>query len=277
MKQKNAEQIEQDLKLVRDIIRGSTEAWQALAVRYAGLIFSVLRRYIFDEDDRRTVYVDILERLHRGKLATYQGRALLSTWLAVVARRAAQDFLRKNYGRRELPSGIQKLSPLDRNIFRFYYIDGMDFHAVRHWANEQGALLSAEELADILRRIDRALDDRTMRRIAYDLGATSVGAISGRMLEYMNEYRARAESTSAQWNPESALIEKEARKTIAAVSEALRKLPEEDRRVLELRMDRGWTAHRIAEELALSNEQQAFTAIRRGIRRLRRLLEGRSP
>ncbi len=53
------------------------------------MILSVLHRYLFDDDDVRAAYVDDLKCIYRGGLSSLKGRALLSTWLVVVARSTA--------------------------------------------------------------------------------------------------------------------------------------------------------------------------------------------
>jgi len=265
----------EDLALVRAVSSGSDEAWKQFVERYTGLLLSVFRRYLFDEDEARTAYVDILERLKRGTLATYAGRAALSTWLVLVARSTAQDFLRRKFGRREIPRGLESVSELDREIFRLFYIEGMSFEAVRHWATRGERLLSAEELADALRRIEERVDDRVLRRIAYDLGSTSVGAGSERLLEFIDAYRSEVEARHRAWDPEFALQEKETKRLAQQIRAAIDGLPVEDRHMLELRFDKGWSAKQIAEEMQLEGAQRAYTLIRRGLRRLRKVLKDR--
>src|SRR5262245_21317962 len=74
-----------DLALVRRILDGDEEAWRYFVERYAGLILAMSRRYLHthDVDDIRTVFADVLDSLHRSRLRTYEGRAALSTWLAL--------------------------------------------------------------------------------------------------------------------------------------------------------------------------------------------------
>jgi DNA-directed RNA polymerase specialized sigma24 family protein len=261
-----------DLQLAREIVAGSVEAWHAFVLRYSGLIYSVVRRYLFDDEDARTVYVDVLERLYRGTLATFEGRSALSTWLVLVTRTTALDFLRKRFGRREIPSALKRLSRQEQEIFRRYYLDGMSFEALRHWAGREGKALSPGQLAEILRRIEERVDRRMLRRMAYNLHASSVGAASGRLLEFLDHHRLELETAGRTQTPEAALMEKEAQRNAAEVRRLLEKLPEEERQILSLRFDRGWTAARIAEELGLESPRRAYTMIERGLRQLRKLL-----
>jgi len=264
----------QDLELVRRITSGSQEAWEQFIFRYSGLIHAVVRRYLFDAEEIRDVYVDVLSRLHDGRLATYEGRSALSTWLVLVARSVALDRLRRRFGRRETPGGVLRLSQRDQRIFQLFYVDGLSFDAVRHWLGQRGEQISAEELAAALGRIEKNIDHRTLKRIAYDLHAPSVGAASGRMVEFLDWHRDRQERLRQERNPEQLLIDKEARRTAERARELLEELPEEERRVLTLRFDHGWTAVQIAAEMGYDNPRRSYTVIDKGLRRLRRWLGG---
>lgn len=264
--------VSQDLELVRRILDGSQDAWEQFIFRYSGLIHAVVRRYLFDPEQVRDVYVDVLGRLYDGRLNTYEGRSALSTWLVLVARSVALDHLRRRFGRREVPGGIQRLHKRDQRIFQLYYVDGLSFDAVRHWMAEHGEAIGAQELAAALERIENCIDNRTLRRIVYDLHAPSVGAASGRMMEFLDWHRDRQERLRRERNPEQLLIEKEARATVERVQELLAELPEEERRVLTLRFDRRLTAVQIAAEMGFESPRRSYTVIEKGLRRLRRLL-----
>jgi DNA-directed RNA polymerase specialized sigma24 family protein len=263
----------QDLELVRKITDGCQDAWEQFIFRYSGLIHAVVRRYLFDAEEVRDVYVEVLSRLHDGRLKTYEGRSALSTWLVLVARSVALDHLRRRFGRREVPGGIQRLRKRDQRVFQLYYVDGLSFDAVRHWMSQHGEPISAEDLAGALERIESCIDNRTLKRIVYDLHAPSVGAASGRMMEFLDWHRDRQERLRRERNPEQQLIDKEARETAEHVRALLAELPEEERRVLMLRFDRRWTAVQIAAEMGFESPRRSYTVIDKGLRRLRRMLD----
>ena len=97
--------VQEDLALIEMVLGGSTAHWHAFVDRYAGLIYSVIRRQLFaeEEDEVRTVFADVLESLYRGKLSEFRGSSELSTWLIVVSRGKALDHLRHIQGRRKNP------------------------------------------------------------------------------------------------------------------------------------------------------------------------------
>ena len=68
-------------------------------------------------------------------------------------------------------------------------------------------------------------------------------------------------------------MEKEVTVAAARVRALLSELPAEERRVLELRFDRGLTVREISKKLKLGGQRRAYTVIDRAIRRLRILME----
>ncbi|HOX24649.1 MAG TPA: sigma factor-like helix-turn-helix DNA-binding protein [Candidatus Krumholzibacteria bacterium] len=263
-----------DLELAEAVLRGDVAAWHEFIETRSGVILAVLRRYLFDHDEVRTVYVDVLARLRRGQLATYEGRSKLTTWLTLVARGAAADHLRHRLGRRDEPPGLSALDERAREVYRLYYVEGIPYEDVRLRLRESGRLAPDESLAEILAGIEERLSDRTLRRIAWDLHAASVGAASGRLLEYAQAAQDDARRRHRETGPEAELLAAEAARTLARLRELVAELPGEERRVLELRFDHGWTADDIAVELGLDGRRRVYTIAERALNRLRRWLGG---
>lgn len=261
---------EADVRLVEAVLAGSETAWHTFIDRYTGLIIHVLRRYLFDEDQVRGTYVDVLENLHTGRLETYQGRSSLSTWLMLVSRNAATDCLRHEHGRREVPRGLRRLSHLHQEIYRLYYVEGETFTATLKQVWLLGHRLTEEELIDQLGEIDAQLTDRTCRRVRYDLAAESLGAASGRLLEYCDAVNFEAENGQHDQDPLNRLIMKEAEIRSLKALRYVAELPAEERRILSLRFEEGLSAQEIAERLGIANRRRVFTILDRIVRKLRR-------
>jgi DNA-directed RNA polymerase specialized sigma24 family protein len=261
-----------DLRLVREILAGSAEAWAQFIARYTGLIASVIRRYLRprDADELQTVFVDVLVSLHERKLATYQGRAALSTWITVVTRSEVLDEIRRRHGRYDVSRRLRGLDPSDRMIYALYYVEGRGLRDVldRLRLHEPGWTL--ERVLARMRAIEDTLDERLLRRRAYDLRAHSIGAASGRMLEYLDHVRQEHADDERTCSPEYLLMEREARQVVERVSEILASLDARDRLILDLRFERGWSAERIADELGLRPRRRVYTVIDRILRGLRR-------
>src|SRR5262245_36151631 len=268
---------EDDLVLVRAILQGSNEAWRTFVQRYSGLIYAVIHRYLYavGPDEGRTVYVDTLASLRRRKLTTYEGRASLSTWLTLVTRTTVLDYLRHRFGRRELPRALRALEESDRRIFHLYYVEGRSFSEVRARLGQNGEAWPIPRLLAALRRIEARLDHRWLQRLSYDLHAQSSGAVSGRLIQYLEHVRREFQENEGARSPEYRLMERETQQTVAQVLAAIARLEPKDQEILTLRFDRGWSARKIAEELGLAGPRVAYTALERIVRRLKRELGGR--
>ena len=91
-----------DARLVRAILAGDTAAWQKFILEYSGFIYRAIVKYTDEYDEKMAVYLHVLEKLREDRfqrLRRFAFQAKLSTWLTVVARRLAIDFLRARYGR----------------------------------------------------------------------------------------------------------------------------------------------------------------------------------
>ncbi len=265
----------EELELARQVLAGDVSAWQRLVERYAGLVYAVVRRYLrsSDIDDVRTVFVDVLESVRRRKLASYEGRAALSTWLTLVARNEALDVLRRRFGRGRTARMVSRLTAPERTLFRLYYIEGMPLRDVMLELGRTGDVWTIDRFLATLAGIEHRLGDSWLRRLSYDLHAQSVGAASGRMLEYLDHVRDEFQQYSGAYAPEYYLMEREARRTAGKLLEMMETLEPLERRMLQLRFERGWTAREIATELGLESPRGVYSLTDRIIRRLRRLVE----
>ena len=270
-----SERTEQDRALVQAVLDGSTQAWHEFVRQYSGLILAVIHRYVPRRhmDEARSLYATVLESLYRTKLATYEGRATLSTWVVLVTRSAVVDDLRQRLGGRELYATLKALPPLEREVFQHYYVEGLSFGAVRRIVRDEGALLSTERLLEVLRQLEAKVGGRLARRLSYDLHAQSVGGASGRLLEYLDHARFEFEERSESDRADFETLDREARRTLLRVKEELDRLPADERKLLSLRFEQGWTAQRIAEELGLGGQRRVYTWIDRIMRALRRRLQ----
>jgi len=267
----------EDLSMVQEILAGSNAAWHDFIRRFSPLIMAVIRRYVRDRegDEARRLHADVLESLYHGGLGHYAGRAALSTWLVAVTRAAVVDNVRHRLGGRRLQALLKGLDPYEREVFRLYYVEGLSFGTVLRMARDHGAQATPDRLLVALRVIEECVPDRLARRLRYDLHAQSVGAASSRVLEYLDHVRDEAETGDDTQDPEYRLMESEARRLVDEVRAVVARLPDDERRLLTLRFEQGWTAKRIAEELGLGGQRNVYTRIDRILRDLRRLLGAR--
>ena len=237
--------VHEDLALIEMVLGGSTAHWHAFVDRYAGLIYSVIRRQLFaeDEDDVRTVFADVLESLYRGKLAEFRGNSELSTWLIVVSRGKALDHLRHIQGRRKHPQGWDELTTLERYVFKFHFVEGLGFDAVIHSLHSARVPATAEDVAHAVLKIEGTIDKHYLRRLESDAKAPALGVVSGRLLDYMKHMEFEHE----RGEDDDSLARDGVEKMAARVRELLADLSDEEREVVRLRFEEGWTAQRIAD------------------------------
>jgi DNA-directed RNA polymerase specialized sigma24 family protein len=262
-----------DLALAREVLAGSEAAWHTFLRGYSRLIMAVIRRYVSNRgDEARSLHADVLASLYHGGIGNYAGRAALSTWLVAVTRAAVVDDVRRRLGGRRLRERLKALGPYERDVFRLYYLEGLSFGMVLQLARDHGAKATPDRLLLALQQIEDRVTDRLARRLRYDLHAQSVGGASGRLLEYLDHIRSETEAGAAAQNPEYHMMEREARRLLGEVSAVVAHLPAEERRLLSLRFEQGWTAKRIAEELGLGGQRNVYTQLDRILRGLRRVL-----
>ena len=121
-----------DKLLVRAICGGCADAWQQFLETYSGLIYGVVRRHLYtaEEEDVRSVYVGILKYLYDGHIEKYEGRAPLASWLVVVSKCLASDYLRKINGRYRPPKGYEDLTEFQRETLKLFYAERLSMKVV---------------------------------------------------------------------------------------------------------------------------------------------------
>jgi RNA polymerase sigma factor (sigma-70 family) len=98
-------------------------AWAALVAAHSRILLHVARSFGQDHDELMDRYAYVLEQLRRDdfhRLRTFadDGRARLSTWLVVVARRLCMDFERQRNGRLRLRDADGRPAPSAEQVSR---------------------------------------------------------------------------------------------------------------------------------------------------------------
>lgn len=155
--------------------QGETEAaWDLFIDRYRRLILATIRRVAGDNDDVLDVFAHVCERLSADDLArlrryseAHASKARFSTWLVVVVRNQAIDWMRRREGRRRVPPPAG-LSPLQREIFRHVFAERCS-HAEAYELVNAGTAdglsfnVFLRELAETYRAVESAHDSGTAR------------------------------------------------------------------------------------------------------------------
>jgi RNA polymerase sigma factor (sigma-70 family) len=276
MNVEDSSRLSRDRTLVNSILRGSDTAWQNFLLEYSSLVYHVVRRHMIAEDDDeiRTVYVDILKKLHDGGIRGYENRACLSTWLTVYTRARTFDYLRSRNGRYREPKSVRRLGPLDRRVLQMYYVEKQTLEIVVHTLKWEGYAVDAKVIVDSIQRIESTLDRRYLKRIENESRLTAAGVSSVRMLKYLvclqTEYSDRTDGT-----PEKRLIEEENRMIVNRIREAVARLEPTDREIVKLRFEDNLSAARIAEKVGYSKPRKVYSVLERILEALREVVDMR--
>lgn len=264
-----------EMRLVADALGGSVEAWHRIVDLHTGLIHGMISRYLSnrDLDERKTVYVEVLETLHRQGLAAYEGRAALGTWIGAITRSRCMDHLRHNFGRQQPPGWLGQLSSTDQRIYHLYYVEGQGLHQICLPELGNRRPYTVEQVVEALDRIDDRMDRRTRRRLAFELEARSASSLPGRVLEYLAYARQQAEQSREETKADLRLLERDTRRLLTRVRDAMAGLDPEEREVIRCRYHRGLTAEEIARRLGISSARRVYTVGDRALRKLRIALE----
>ncbi len=267
---------EADLSLVKSITSGSVNAWHEFLDRYSGLIYSVVRRHLFteDEDEIRSVYVDILKALYEGELSNYEGKAQLSTWLIVTTRSRTIDSFRKRHGRQRTPEGYDSLSEFDKRVLQLYYVDRLPLDVAVYTLEWSGFPVNVNAFVESVQRIENTLDQRYLNKLEAEHQAQKSGADSVPMLKYLFQLKLEFDERSAADRADQSLLERATHEAIEQLRALVSSLSPEEKRILFLRFERGMSAGKIAEKLELGSSRRAYSLINKIVRKLRKAMLG---
>jgi RNA polymerase sigma factor (sigma-70 family) len=265
---------EADLDLCRNIAIGSLSSWHQFLSQYSGLIFNVVRRHMFvrDEDDLRTVAVDVLEKLYNGDIAKYRGESALSTWLVVYTRCRVIDYTRKRHGRQRKPKGYDELTDFDKCVLQNYFADRLPISIVIHALHWNGFEANASDIVESVERIQRTLGQHYLNKLEEEWFARKHDMNPSRMLKYMIQMRSEQWARANKNRPDSDLLRKEAEETAEQVRSALSELKPRERKIIDLYFSRSWPARRIAEELGIESQGRVYYIIKKTVDKLRKTL-----
>jgi hypothetical protein len=129
-----------------------------------------------------------------------------------------------------------------------------------------------DEYLAALDRLDERLDPRLRSRLAYDLHARTVGAISGRMLELMKSLQAWRQGVEESMRPDALLLETRTRALLEQIQACVENLDDDSRQAVHLHYYEGLNAKQIADEMQLPGPRRAYKLLERAIVKLRRML-----
>jgi RNA polymerase sigma-70 factor (ECF subfamily) len=128
-----------DAEIVRQVLDGNVNAFEALLRRYELLVLKIVKKHVPRSEVEETAQ-NVFVRAYQS-LPTFQGRSDFSQWLSSIAVRTCYDYWRKAYRSHEI--AMASLTEKHRDWLEQVISEGSE-HAV----HEQGSQKEARELLD---------------------------------------------------------------------------------------------------------------------------------
>jgi DNA-directed RNA polymerase specialized sigma24 family protein len=167
---------------------------------------------------------------------------------------------------------LAELSALYQEIYRLHFLEGRSYGAISEEFRRHGRTFSPEMLGQALARIEARMDRGLRTRLAYDLQARSVGAVSGRLLEFLDHLRMEQQERGQQLSPDFELVEAQSRQVLEQIEACVAQLQDPERGVIRMYYYEGLPAPEIARRLALRGPRRVYTLIDRGVAMLRSMM-----
>jgi DNA-directed RNA polymerase specialized sigma24 family protein len=259
--------------LIARIISGDTAAWHTFIEIYSPHIRRTLRRYVTDPELESDLFASLLEKLKTGKLARFESRSSLTTWLFAVTRNHCRDHYRGEKGVRHLYMALDGLGESERRFFNLHYVQGLSLQATyASMRAETKNTISYLDLFEYRETIRKAIERKKLGRIVDRLLRPDTvtidlsTSVSGTELDQASSVESTATS------PESCLDGKCLQIAIERLRAAILELPNRDQLFLKLRFEHKRSAREIGEILDLGSEKQIYRKLDKLLGELRSML-----
>jgi DNA-directed RNA polymerase specialized sigma24 family protein len=264
--------MEDELTLVRRILAGDIAAWHRFVEIHNDQMQNIIGRYVSDHEIRRDLLVSLLEKLKDQKLAHFDGRSTLSTWLFVVIVNHCRDYFRSAKGIRHVLTALEGLRPIERRFFKLAFVQGMPIHEVLGSIRaEMGEHITYLDLIQCEERIVAKAREKKLGRLIEkllspairqeQLGGAALAAIDQALL-----------ARRAQLPPDILVDSDLLHEALQNLREALLNLPHRDQIILKLKFEHKASAKRICEVLDLGNERMVYRRLEKLLAKLKAML-----
>ena len=264
-------------EILARVKREGAGAWEEFLNGFAGVLFRVVALFAVTYDERMDLFLYLCDRLREDgmrRVRAFQRRAeapcRFSTYLTVVAKNLAVDYLRSKEGRYRPFGRVASLDETDRLLFEYHLRDGASMEETRSLLEgRHGIRLSLEEASRRAAAIGAILSAnqrwKLLARLASRRRTLSIDPVEEAALR---DDRPALPLPGLDGDPEQPLREKEARRIL---QEALASVEPRQRLALTLRFRDSLSAQEVARTLAVS-ASQAEALIREAVAEIRRRL-----
>lgn len=246
----------------------SRDAWVEFLDTYSPVLYQTARSCTSAEEDAADCYLHICERLaHEGfrRLLKFkpQGKASFTTWLRVVARNICLDWYRSQYGRVRPFKSVQRLSPLEIEIYNQRFIRGASQEETLQRLEAQFPGVSLVDLSNIEERLQTSLTSRQQWLIAtrgqpdFDspIAVASEDCEAGAL-----------DVADPGPSPEAQLVDREQQ---SQLDKSVAGLPAQERLLVQLRFEQDLSLEEIARVCGLNDAQQVHRKLAAILKKLR--------
>lgn len=249
-------------------------AWEEFLEGFAQVLFRVASLFADGYDERMDFFLHICDRLREDdmkRVRAFQRRAeapcRFSTYLTVVAKNLAVDFLRAKEGRYRPFRRVASMEETDRLLFEYHLRDGHTLEESRGFLQgRHGIRLSLEEASRRAAAVAAALSAnqrwKVLARLAARRQALPIDPVEDAA---MRDPQHPVPLRGAGGDPEGPLRQQEARKIL---QEALESVDSRQRLALVLRFRDSLSQEEVARTLAVT-PAQAEALIREAVTRVR--------
>jgi RNA polymerase sigma factor (sigma-70 family) len=267
----------EDRALLDAIAAGGPAAWQAFLDSCSEAVFRVVGLFADTYDERMDLFLFVCGKLHdedMRRLRSFRFRVetpcRFSTWLAVVVKNLAVDYLRSRDGRFRPFRNVDAMEEIDRLVFDYHLRDGRPLAEVRQiLGTRHGIGVGDEELEGRAARVESSLSPsqrwRLMARLAERRDHLALDPVSGAAGPGARE---SIPLTDSGENPEQALRHRESDQAVRA---ALLEVPARERLAVTLRYRDSLSAREVGAVLNVA-PAEAERLARDGARRMRESL-----
>jgi len=260
-------------EFLASISSGGSSAWERFLAASSDAIFRVIRLFADTYDDRMDLFLFVCARLRENdmkRVRAYRYRpeapCRFSTYLSVVVKNIAVDFIRSRDGRFRPFRTVEGMDETDRLLFEYHLRDGRPLAEVKETlSGRHGIRLSPDEIESRAERVQSSLSPsqrwRLLSRLFERRRPVSVEAAG----EAAFGSEGVVPLVAFRGDPEQPLRTREAD---LAFHEAMEGMPPRQRLAVVLRYRDGLGPHDVAEVLSVS-KSEAEKLARDGVERLR--------
>jgi len=244
------------------------ESWETFLRLYSPVLYHTAQTCSSTEDDAADCYLYICEQLARARFRRLlkfdpKGSASFTTWLRVVARNLCFDWHRTQSGRPRPFKSVQRLSPLEMQIYNCRFVRGASQEETMQTLRSSFPGVSPGELSQIEDQIQRSLSSRqqwilSTRKHTEPASAVAVAREDGEPVQLeLVDPRPDPEAQCADRQQEEQLRRK------------LTSLPAEERLLVQLRFENDLSLEEIARLCGLGDAQRVHRRLAAILKKLR--------